>query len=89
MHYNYLLRAVLGIAVFFACLVHAQEATWVFEHRVDYFIRRDADTLMIHGHFLSPLPASHDEGTPTLTLSCSGGLSDAVIIYVLRHGSER
>ncbi|HWF39462.1 MAG TPA: hypothetical protein VG322_13140 [Candidatus Acidoferrales bacterium] len=29
---------------------------------------------------LSPLPALHDEGTPTLTVSCSGGSLDAVII---------
>jgi hypothetical protein len=35
---------------------------------------------MIHRHYLSPLPASHDEGTPTLTLSCSGGLLDAIIV---------
>jgi hypothetical protein len=47
---NYLLRAGLGIAVFVGGFVHAQDATWIYEHRVNFFTRREANTLMIHGH---------------------------------------
>ena len=80
MHTPNLLRAGLGIAVFFGGLVHAQESIWKYEHRADYLTRREADTLMIHGHYLSPLPALHDEETPTLTLSCSAANFDDLII---------
>lgn len=80
MHSKNILRAGLGIAVFFGGLVHAQVTAWIYEHRVDPFTRRETDTLMIHGYYLSPLPALHDEGTPMLTLSCSGANLDAIII---------
>jgi hypothetical protein len=35
---------------------------------------------MIQGHYLNPLPPSHEEGGPTLTASCSAGHVDAIVI---------
>jgi hypothetical protein len=77
---NDLLRAGLAIAIFFGGVVQGRESVWTYEHRVDYLTRREADTLTIHGHYLSPLPTAHDEGTPILMLSCSGANLDAIVI---------
>jgi hypothetical protein len=60
--------------------VLGQESAWTYQHRVDYPARRESDNLTIHGHYLYPLPASHDEGTPTLTVSCFAAKLDAIVI---------
>jgi hypothetical protein len=68
--------------------VCGQESTWTYEHRADYLTRRESDLLTIRGHYQSPLPASHDEGTPTFSVSCSAGHVDAIVIstgVVIRH----
>src|SRR5215472_18809938 len=74
------LRAALCIAIFSGGVVRGQGCTWIYEHRVDYLTRHGFDALMIHGRYLNPLPPSHDEGTPTLMLSCSGANLDAIVI---------
>ncbi len=57
-----------------------QEPRWTHERRVNRASGRDSDVLEIRGHYLTPLPPSHDEGTPTLLLSCSVGNLDAMFI---------
>jgi hypothetical protein len=57
-----------------------QEFVWTYEHLIAYPGGRESDNLMIRGRYLYPLPASHDEGTPTLTVSCSASKLDAIII---------
>ncbi len=69
------------LAVLLCCTpVLGQEFAWTYEHRVNYPTRRESDNLTIHGHYLYPLPASHDEGTPTLAVSCSAAKLDAIVI---------
>jgi hypothetical protein len=71
-----------GLFIVFLCgtTFYGQESTWRYEHRADYLTRRESDDLMIRGHYLNPLPTSHDEGTPTFTVSCSAGHVDAIVI---------
>lgn len=79
---RHLFRTGLFILFLFLCgtTFYGQESTWRYEHRADYLTRRESDDLMIRGHYLIPLPASHEEGTPTFTVSCSAGHVDAIVI---------
>jgi hypothetical protein len=79
-----------GICIAFLCgtTFYGQESAWRYEHHAGYLTRRESDDLMIRGHYLNPLPSSHDEGTPTFTVSCSAGHVDAIVIstgVVIHH----
>jgi hypothetical protein len=89
MIFSHSFRKVLFIALVSGEAVYGQESVWTYEHRVDYPTRRESDNLTIRGHYLNPLPASHDEGTPTFAVSCSVGNLDAIVIstgVVIDHG---
>ena len=81
-------RTALFIVLLCGTTVCAQESTWRYEHRADYLTRRQSDDLMSGGRYVNPLPAAHDEGTPTFTVSCSAGHVDAIVIstgVVIHH----
>lgn len=89
---SHLFRA--GVFAVLLCGVTAfgQESGWTYARRVNYRInypaRRESDNLVIRGAYLYPLPASHDEETPTLTVSCSAAKLDAILIstgVVIEH----
>ena len=85
---RHLFRTGFFIVFFCGTTIFGQEPTWRYEHRADYLTRRESDDLMIRGHYLNPLPTSHDEGTPTFTVSCSAGHMDAIVIstgVVIHH----
>src|ERR1700684_1429666 len=77
-------RSVLRMGLFFATLwavtAFGQEPQWTHDRRVNRASGRESDVIVIRGHYLSPLPPSHDEGTPTLMLSCSVASLDAIVI---------
>jgi len=61
-------RSVLRMGLFFATLwavtAFGQEPQWTHDRRVNRASGRESDVLVIRGHYLTPLPPSHDEGTP-------------------------
>src|SRR5579862_6235296 len=77
-------RSLLRIGLFVVTLsgvtAFGQEPRWGHDRRVNGVSGRESDRLTIRGHYVPPLPASHDEGTPTLSLSCSGANLDAIVI---------
>ena len=75
-----MLRMGLFVAALWAVTASGQEPQWTREHRVNHGSGRESDTLSIRGHYLTPLPPSHDDGTPALMLSCSVGNLDAIVI---------
>jgi hypothetical protein len=78
---RYLFRTGFIVFIFLrGTTLYGQESMWRYEHRADYFTHHQSDDLVIRGHYLNPLPASHDEGTPTFTVSCSAGHVDAIVI---------
>jgi hypothetical protein len=85
---RHIVRTGLFIVFFCGTAFYGQESTWRYEHRADDLARHESDDLMIRGHYLNPLPVSHDEGTPTFTVSCSAGHMDAIVIatgVVIHH----
>jgi hypothetical protein len=77
---RYLFRMGLFVSLLLGVTAFGQEPQWTYERRVNFFTGRESDNLVIRGRYLSPLPASHDEGTPTFTVSCSLANLDAIVI---------
>jgi len=77
---RYLFRAALFAVLLLGRTARGQELQWKYERRVNFFTRHESDNLVIRGHYLSPLPLSHDEGTPTFVVSCSFASLDYIII---------
>lgn len=85
---SHLSRTGLFVILLCGTTFYGQDSTWRYEHRTDDLTHHESDDLMIRGHYLNPLPSSHDEGTPTFTVSCSAGHLDAIVIstgVVINH----